>query len=110
MTQSLILTFYHFANCHFLFISQSVIAKQTATTKKEVNQAPTNINSNLLQQSPSTNTSGYGSAVGAGLNLTSADNKPYLWTVDKSPIYGSPNGMRRSPRPLTGYGQYSYTE
>ena len=87
-----------------------MFTKQGATTKKEEKPAPTNINSNLLQQSPLANASGYGSAIGAGLNLTSADNKPYLWTVDKSPIYGSPNGVRRSPRPLTGYSQYSYTE
>ena len=93
---------------------QLVIAQQAATkaaaAQKQNKQAPTNLNSNLLQQSPSANSSGFGSALGAGLNLTSAENKPYLWTVDKSPVYGSPNGRRRSPRPLTGYSQYSYTE
>ena len=86
---------------------QLFLAKQGTSSGKELKQTPTNINSNLLQQSPPPK---YTSAAGAGLNLTSADNKPYLWTVDKSPVYGSPNTTRRSPRPLTGYGQYSYTE
>ncbi len=49
--------------------------------------------------------------VGSPLNLSNADNKPYLWTVDNSPIYGSPSVRRRrtgdSPRSLT---QYSYTD
>ena len=47
--------------------------------------------------------------------LTNADNRPYLWTQDNSPIYGSPNGAgqsplyqgRKSPRNLI---QYSYTD
>ena len=38
------------------------------------------------------------------LSLTNADSKPFLWTVDNSPVYGSP---RISPRRLT---QYSYTD
>ena len=38
------------------------------------------------------------------LSLTNADSKPFLWTVDNSPVYGSP---RVSPRRLT---QYSYTD
>lgn len=92
------------------YITRFVISKQQNTIAKDQKQAPTNINSNLLQQSPLPSSPRYGSAAGAGLNLTSADNKPYLWTVDKTPVYGSPNGTRRSPRPLTGYGQYSYTE
>ena len=29
--------------------------------------------------------------VGSPLNLSNADSKPYLWTVDNSPIYGSPD-------------------
>ncbi len=42
------------------------------------------------------------------MNLSNADNKPYLWTVDNSPIYGSPDVRRRgSPRSLT---QYSYSD
>eukprot|EP00095_Tigriopus_kingsejongensis_P012070 maker-scaffold60_size442463-snap-gene-0.28 protein:Tk12070 transcript:maker-scaffold60_size442463-snap-gene-0.28-mRNA-1 annotation:"nuclear pore membrane glycoprotein 210" len=41
------------------------------------------------------------------MNLSNADNRPYLWTVDNSPIYGSPSFSRRSPRSLT---QYSYTD
>jgi len=89
------------------YVTKLVLAKQGSSSGKELKQTPTNINSNLLQQSPPPK---YTSAAGAGLNLTSADNKPYLWTVDKSPVYGSPNTTRRSPRPLTGYGQYSYTE
>ena len=44
--------------------------------------------------------------------LMNADNKPYLWTVNDSPVYGSPvlgssPYNRKSPRSLT---QYSYTE
>ena len=49
--------------------------------------------------------------VGSPLNLSNAENKPYLWTVDNSPIYGSPDIRQRragaSPRSLT---QYSYTD
>ena len=42
-------------------------------------------------------------------SFLNADNKPYLWTADTSPIYGSPNysNRRRSPRQLT---QYSYSD
>ena len=29
--------------------------------------------------------------------MTNADNRPYLWTVDNSPIYGSPNGAGQGP-------------
>ena len=87
-----------------------LLAKQAMAAAAKAKQAPTNINSNLLQQTTLPSSPRFGSAAGAGLNLTSADNKPYLWTVDKSPVYGSPSSARKSPRSLTGHGQYSYNE
>ena len=47
-----------------------------------------------------------------GTTLVDADARPYLWTVNDSPVYGSPVSAsspynRKSPRSLT---QYSYTE
>ena len=41
-------------------------------------------------------------------NATNADGRPYLFTVDSSPVYGSPNASRRkSPRSLV-QEHYSY--
>ncbi len=43
--------------------------------------------------------------------LLNSESKPFVWTVDKSPVYGSPATPslyhRKSPRSLT---QYSYTD
>ncbi len=53
----------------------------------------------------------FNTPVSSSLNLTNAGGKPYLWSQDSSPVYGSPGGAgdtnRRSPRRLT---QFSYSD
>ena len=55
--------------------------------------------------------------LGSPLSLSNADHKPYLWTVDNSPVYGSPDVVRQrrsaalSPgSPGRSLTQYSYSD
>lgn len=68
-------------------------------------------NNRLVGGSPPFNRMQNGSA-GSPSTLLNAENRPYLWTVNDSPVYGSPPAAsppygKRSPRSLT---QYSYTD
>lgn len=90
------------ASCVICVLITRLVAAQAATSKpSETKPAGPDLAKTPLRM-------GNGVPQLQSPTLLNSENKPYLWTVNDSPVYGSPSPLsRRSPRSLS---QYSYTD
>ncbi len=85
-----------------LIVTQASAASANAKKDSNGNKPVVNGNASKLLSTPLMNRS--------PTTFVTSDSKPYLWTTNDSPVYGSPTANvspygRKSPRPLS---QYSY--
>ena len=90
-------------------LTYAFLTRKTSSSSVSSSRAPSSSMSmkplgSPLLGSPQQSRSGLSSSP---LNMTNSENKPYLFTADNAPIYGSPSFGRKSPRSLTSY---SYTD